>query len=76
MLPRQAVLQPQDPETIARLARLAGRVQQLGRSYGATKVVIACLGDSLRPQSTATEGAHRTSFVSMRFCINSAACSC
>ena len=44
MLPRQAVLQPADPGTIARLARLAGPVKQLGRSYGATKVVIACLG--------------------------------
>jgi len=31
----------------ARLAKLAGRVKQLGRSYGATKVVIACLGDFL-----------------------------
>ena len=60
------MLQPLDPETIARLARLAGRVQQLGRSYGATKVVIACLGDLLRRQSTATEWAHRTSLVSMR----------
>ena len=31
----------------ARLAKLAGRVKQLGRSYGATKVVVACLGDFL-----------------------------
>jgi hypothetical protein len=31
----------------ARLAKLAGRIKQLGRSYGATKVVIACLGDFL-----------------------------
>ena len=31
----------------ARLAKLAGRVKQLGRSYGAAKVVIACLGDFL-----------------------------
>ncbi|MCS5700789.1 hypothetical protein NZK32_17240 [Cyanobium sp. FGCU-52] len=31
----------------ARLAKLASRVKQLGRSYGASKVVIACLGDFL-----------------------------
>ena len=31
----------------ARLAKLAARVKQLGRSYGASKVVIACLGDFL-----------------------------
>jgi predicted phosphodiesterase len=31
----------------ARLAKLAGRIKQLGRSYGATKVVIASLGDFL-----------------------------
>jgi predicted phosphodiesterase len=31
----------------ARLAKLAGRVKQLGRSYSASKVVIACLGDFL-----------------------------
>jgi predicted phosphodiesterase len=31
----------------ARLAKLAGRIKQLGRCYGATKVVIACLGDFL-----------------------------
>ena len=31
----------------ARLAKLAGRVKQLGRSYGASKVVVACLGDFL-----------------------------
>ncbi len=31
----------------ARLAKLAGRIKQLGRSYGAAKVVIACLGDFL-----------------------------
>ncbi|MFN6351329.1 MAG: hypothetical protein ACK40D_00430 [Cyanobacteriota bacterium] len=31
----------------ARLAKLAARVKQLGRSYGASKVVVACLGDFL-----------------------------
>lgn len=31
----------------ARLAKLAARVKQLGRTYGASKVVIACLGDFL-----------------------------
>jgi predicted phosphodiesterase len=31
----------------ARLAKLAGRIKQLGRSYGASKVVVACLGDFL-----------------------------
>jgi predicted phosphodiesterase len=31
----------------ARLAKLASRVKQLGRSYGASKVVVACLGDFL-----------------------------
>ena len=31
----------------ARLSKLAGRIKQLGRSYGASKVVIACLGDFL-----------------------------
>ena len=31
----------------ARLAKLAGRIKQLGRCYGAGKVVIACLGDFL-----------------------------
>jgi len=31
----------------ARLAKLAARVKQLGRCYGARKVVIACLGDFL-----------------------------
>lgn len=31
----------------ARLAKLAARVKQLGRSYGARKVVVACLGDFL-----------------------------
>jgi predicted phosphodiesterase len=31
----------------ARLAKLAMRVKQLGRSYGARKVVVACLGDFL-----------------------------
>ncbi|TCD55496.1 hypothetical protein CWE17_12010 [Synechococcus sp. BS56D] len=30
-----------------RLAKLASRVKQLGKSYGARKVVIACLGDFL-----------------------------
>ena len=31
----------------ARLAKLAARVKQIGRCYGARKVVIACLGDFL-----------------------------
>ena len=31
----------------ARLAKLAARIKQLGRCYGARKVVIACLGDFL-----------------------------
>ena len=31
----------------ARRAKLAGRIKQLGRSYGASKVVIACLVDFL-----------------------------
>ncbi len=31
----------------ARLAKLAARVKQLGRSFGASKVVVACLGDFL-----------------------------
>jgi len=31
----------------ARLAKLAARVKQIGRCYGASKVVIACLGDFL-----------------------------
>lgn len=31
----------------ARLAKLAGRVKQLGRCHGASKVVVACLGDFL-----------------------------
>ncbi|MFN9646363.1 MAG: hypothetical protein ACK6BG_14865 [Cyanobacteriota bacterium] len=31
----------------ARLAKLASRVKQLGRSYGANKAVVACLGDFL-----------------------------
>jgi predicted phosphodiesterase len=31
----------------ARLAKLAARVKQLGRCYGARKVVVACLGDFL-----------------------------
>jgi predicted phosphodiesterase len=31
----------------ARLAKLAARVKQLGSSYGARKVVVACLGDFL-----------------------------
>ena len=31
----------------ARLAKLAGRVRQLGRCFGARKVVVACLGDFL-----------------------------
>ena len=30
-----------------RLAKLAARVKQLGKSYGASKVVVACLGDFL-----------------------------
>ena len=47
MPPRKAVLQPADPGTSAGLARLAGRVRQLGCSYGATKVLIACVGDLL-----------------------------
>jgi hypothetical protein len=33
----------------ARLAKLAARVKQIGRCYGASKVVIACLGISSIP---------------------------
>jgi predicted phosphodiesterase len=31
----------------ARLAKLAARIKQIGRCYGASKVVVACLGDFL-----------------------------
>ncbi|MFM7677124.1 MAG: hypothetical protein ACKO5F_16440, partial [Synechococcus sp.] len=39
----------------ARLAKLAARVKQLGRSYSASKVVIACLGDFLNSDRRADE---------------------
>ncbi|MFN9646836.1 MAG: hypothetical protein ACK55C_01400, partial [bacterium] len=32
----------------ARLAKLSASVKQLGRSYGASKVVVACMGDFLK----------------------------
>ena len=38
-----------------RLAKLAQRVKQLGKSYGANKVVVACLGDFLNSDRRADE---------------------
>jgi predicted phosphodiesterase len=38
-----------------RLAKLAQRIKQLGKSYGANKVVVACLGDFLNSDRRADE---------------------
>jgi hypothetical protein len=55
----------------ARLAKLAGRIKQLGRSYGASKVVITTIGD-YHARNASLVGSNADSEAGLNFCSKAA----